>query len=41
MAESLLTIEHLTKRFGDALIFDDLSLTVRQGEVVVVVHQCA
>ncbi len=37
MAESLLTIEHLTKRFGDALIFDDLSLTVRQGEVVVVV----
>ena len=37
MAEALLTIEHLTKRFGDALILNDLSLTVRQGEVVVVV----
>jgi len=37
MAESLLTIEHLTKRFGENLILDDVSLTVKQGEVIVVV----
>lgn len=37
MAESLLTIEHLTKKFGDDLILDDLNLTVYKGEVIVVV----
>lgn len=37
MAEPLLTIEHLTKRFEENLILDDISLTVRQGEVIVVV----
>lgn len=37
MAEPLLTVEHLTKRFGDHLILDDLSLTIHQGEVIVVV----
>lgn len=37
MAEPLLTIEHLTKRFEKNLILDDVSLTVRQGEVIVVV----
>lgn len=37
MAESLLTIEHLTKRFGEDLVLDDLNLTVHKGEVIVVV----
>lgn len=37
MAEALLTIEHLTKRFYDNLVLDDLSLTVRKGEVIVVI----
>lgn len=37
MAEPLLKVEHLTKRFGDNLILDDISLTVPKGEVIVVV----
>jgi polar amino acid transport system ATP-binding protein len=37
MAEPLLEIEHLTKRYNDNLILDDLSLTVHRGEVIVVV----
>ncbi len=37
MAEPLLVVEHLTKQFGDNLILDDFSLTVHQGEVIVVV----
>lgn len=37
MAEPLLTIEHLTKSFEGNLILDDVSLTVKQGEVIVVV----
>ena len=37
MAEELLTIEHLTKRFDDNVILDDLNLTVKKGEVIVVV----
>lgn len=37
MAETLLKIEHLTKRFGENLILDDVNLTVKQGEVIVVV----
>lgn len=37
MAELLLEIEHLTKRYDDNLILDDLSLTVHRGEVIVVV----
>lgn len=37
MAEALLTVDHITKRFGDHLVLDDLSLTIRRGEVVVVV----
>lgn len=36
MAEPLLTVEHLTKRFDDNLILDDISFTVRKGEVIVV-----
>lgn len=37
MAEALLTVDHITKRFGDHLVLDDLSLTIQRGEVVVVV----
>ena len=37
MAEELLKIEHLTKKFEDNLILDDVSLTVHRGEVIVVV----
>lgn len=37
MAEPLLTIEHLTKRYEDNVVLDDLSFTVHQGEVIVVV----
>lgn len=37
MAEELLKIEHLTKKFEDNIILDDVSLTVHRGEVIVVV----
>ncbi len=37
MAETVLNISHLTKRFGDQAILEDLSLEVREGEVVVIV----
>ena len=37
MSEPLLTIEHLTKRFEDNIVLDDVSFTVHQGEVIVVV----
>lgn len=37
MAEPLLEIEHLTKKYDNNLILDDLSLTVCKGEVIVVV----
>lgn len=37
MAEPLLEIEHLTKRYDANLILNDLSLTVHRGEVIVVV----
>lgn len=37
MAEPLLKIEHLTKRFDDNLVLDDISLTVQKGEVIVLV----
>ena len=36
-AEELLKIEHLTKKFEDNMILDDVSLTVHRGEVIVVV----
>lgn len=32
VAEELLTIEHLTKRFDDNVILDDLNLTVKKGK---------
>ena len=37
MAETLLSIEHLTKEYEGQKILDDLSLTIKRGEVVVVV----
>ena len=37
MAKELLQIEHLTKRYGEKTVLEDLSLTVREGEVLVIV----
>lgn len=37
MAESLLTIEHLVKRYGDHVILNNIDLSVKRGEVIVVV----
>ena len=37
MAEAVLTISHLTKRFDDQTVLEDLSLEVREGETVVIV----
>ena len=37
MAEAVLSVSHLTKRFEDQTILEDLSLEVRVGEVVVIV----
>ena len=37
MAETVLSVSHLTKRFDDQIILEDFSLDVREGEVVVIV----
>ncbi len=37
MADHVIDIDHLTKRFGDNTIINDLSLSVEKGEVVVLV----
>lgn len=37
MAESILTVEHLVKGYGENTVLDDVSFSVRPGEVVVVV----
>ena len=37
MAETVLSISHLTKRFDDQTILEDLSLEVHEGEVIVIV----
>ena len=37
MGRELLSIEHLVKRYGDKTVLDDLSLTVHEGEVLVIV----
>lgn len=37
MEEHIIDIEHLTKKFGDNVIISDLSLSVSQGEVVVLI----
>lgn len=37
MAEHIIDIDHLTKRFGDNTVINDLSLSVEKGEVVVLI----
>ena len=37
MGRELLSIEHLTKRYGDLTVLEDLSLTVQEGQVIVIV----
>ena len=37
MAEPILVIEHLTKRFDNATVLNDLNLRVYEGEVIVIV----
>ena len=37
MAETLLKIEHLQKKFDDVDILKDINLEVKQGEVIVVI----
>ncbi len=37
MEDPILKIEHLTKKFDDVTVLDDISLTVAEGEVVVLV----
>ena len=37
MPENILTISHLTKRFDDLTVLDDISFSVREGEVIVIV----
>lgn len=37
MEKELLTIGHLKKSFGDNVILDDVNLTVKQGEVIVII----
>jgi len=37
VAETLLTVEHLIKKYGDQVILEDVSLDVKKGEVIVVV----
>lgn len=37
MTEHIIDIEHLTKAYGDNVILNDLSLSVSQGEVVVLI----
>ncbi|BDR57371.1 amino acid ABC transporter ATP-binding protein [Xylocopilactobacillus apis] len=36
-SKELLKIEHLTKKFGDNLVLDDISETINQGDVIVVI----
>ena len=37
MSDTVLEIKHLVKRFGDQTVLKDISLTVHEGEVIVVV----
>lgn len=37
MSEPVLTIEHLTKRFGDLEVLRNISLDIHEGEVIVIV----
>ena len=35
MAETLLTIKHLVKQYGDHIVLNDISLDIKKGEVIV------
>ena len=37
MSEAVLTIEHLLKRYDELTVLKDISLTVHEGEVIVIV----
>ena len=37
MAEHIIDIDHLTKKYGENTVLNDLSLSVSQGEVVVII----
>ena len=37
MSEAVLTIEHLVKRFDSVTVLNDISLSVHEGEVIVIV----
>jgi len=37
MSETIIEIEHVSKRFGRVVALDDVSLTVERGEVVVII----
>ena len=37
MAETLLTVKHLVKQYGDHIVLNDISLDIKKGEVIVVV----
>ena len=37
MAEELIKIEQVTKKYNENVIFENLSLSIRRGEVVVIV----
>ena len=37
MEKALLTVEHLYKSYGGHTVLDDLSFTVRKGEVIVLI----
>ena len=36
LSETILKLDHVTKRYGENIIFSDLSLEVKKGEVVVI-----
>ena len=37
MADALLTIDNIVKRFGDTTILDGISFSVKKSEVIVIV----
>jgi len=36
MAKPILTIKNLTKKYGENVIFHDISLTVNEGDTIVI-----
>lgn len=34
MAETLLTVKHLVKQYGDHIVLNDISLDIKKGEVM-------